>query len=68
MLANKLTSGPNIPVKFYFFTRPDKQGDYPINTSISQFGERLCTSVGYVIAPDKWDKKTQMYQLNILEI
>lgn len=47
MLANKLTSGPNMPVKFYLFTRPDKQGDHPINVSISLFEERLCTSVGY---------------------
>ena len=47
MLVNKLTSGPNMPVQFYLFTRPDKQGDHPINVSISLFGERLCTSVGY---------------------
>ena len=53
LLANKLTSGPNMPVKFYLFTRPDKQGDHPINVSISLFGELLCTSVGYAIAPDE---------------
>ena len=41
-----------MPVQFYLFTRPDKQGDHPINVSISLFGERLCTSVGYAIAPD----------------
>ena len=48
-----------VPVQFYLFTRPDKQGDHPINVSISLFGERLCTSVGYAIAPDKWDEKAQ---------
>ena len=64
MLVNKLTSGPNMPVQFYLFTRPDKQGDHPINVSISLFGERLCTSVGYAIAPDKWDDKTQRVKKN----
>ena len=53
-----------MPVKFYLFTRPDKQGDHPINVSISLFGERLCTSVGYAIAPDKWDDKTQRVKKN----
>ena len=28
------------------------------------FGERLCTSVGYAIAPDKWDDKTQRVKKN----
>ena len=59
LLVNKLTSGPNMPVKFYLFTRPDKQGDHPINVSISLFGERLCTSIGYGISPSKWDEATQ---------
>ena len=36
-----------MPVQFYLFTRPDKQGDHPINVSISLFGEHLCTSVGF---------------------
>ena len=53
-----------MPVQFYLFTRPDKQGDHPINVSISLFGERLCTSVGYAIAPDKWDDKTQRVKKN----
>ena len=53
-----------MPVQFYLFTRPDKQGDHPINVSISLFGERLCTSVGYAIAPDKWDDKTQHVKKN----
>ena len=64
MLANKLTSGPNMPVKFYLFTRPDKQADHPIHVSISLFGERLSTSVGYAIAPDKWDEKAQRVKKN----
>ena len=53
-----------MPVQFYLFTRPDKQGDHPINVSISLFGERLCTSVGYAIAPDKWDDTTQRVKKN----
>ena len=53
-----------MPVPFYLFTRPDKQGDHPINVSISLFGERLCTPVGYAIAPDKWDDKTQRVKKN----
>lgn len=53
-----------MPVQFYLFTRPDKQGDHHINVSISLFGERLCTSVGYAIAPDKWDDKTQRVKKN----
>lgn len=53
-----------MPVQFYLFTRPNKQGDQPINVSISLFGERLCTSVGYAIAPDKWDDKTQRVKKN----
>jgi hypothetical protein len=36
-----------MPVQFYLFTRTDKLGDHPINVSISLFGERLCTPVGY---------------------
>lgn len=64
MLVNKLTSGPNMPVKFYLFTRPDKQGDHPINVSISLFGERLCTSIGYGISPSKWDEANQRVKKN----
>ena len=54
-----------MPVKFYLFTRPDKQGDHPINVSISLFGERLCTSIGYGISPSKWDEATPTQQLLI---
>ena len=53
-----------MPVKFYLFTRPDKQGDHPINVSISLFGERLCTSIGYGISPSKWDEANQRVKKN----
>ena len=53
-----------MPVKFYLFTRPDKQGDHPINVSISLFGERLCTSIGYGISPSKWDEAPQRVKKN----
>ena len=53
-----------MPVKFYLFTRPDKQGDHPINVSISLFGERLCTSIGYGISPSKWDEASQRVKKN----
>ena len=53
-----------MPVKFYLFTRPDKLGDHPINVSISLFGERLCTSIGYGISPSKWDEASQRVKKN----
>ena len=53
-----------MPVKFYLVTRPDKQGDHPINVSISLFGERLCTSIGYGISPSKWDEANQRVKKN----
>ena len=46
------------------FHSPDKQGDHPINVSISLFGERLCTSIGYGISPSKWDEATQRVKKN----
>lgn len=44
---------------FYLGARPDKSGDLPIIVSISVRGQRLLTSLGYSIAPDKWDADEQ---------
>lgn len=44
---------------FYLDTRPNKKGDHPINVSIVIKGERLLTTTGYSISPDKWNKERQ---------
>lgn len=44
-------------VQFYLSPRPDKFGDCPIRVSISIGGNRLISTVGYSIHPDKWDAK-----------
>ena len=44
---------------FYLGNRPDKSGDLPIIVSASVRGQRLITSIGYSIAPDKWDRSRQ---------
>lgn len=41
-------------VRFYLDNRPDKTGDHPIRVSISIAGERLLTTTGFNIHPDKW--------------
>ena len=41
-------------VSFYLFTRPDKQGEYPIRVSVMIRGTRLISTVGFNIAADKW--------------
>lgn len=43
---------------FYLDTHPDKKGDCLIRVSIRAGGQRLLTSVGYGINPDKWDTST----------
>ena len=44
---------------FYLDTRPNKKGDHPIKVSIVIKGERLLTTTGYSISPDKWNKERQ---------
>jgi len=44
---------------FYLDTRSNKKGDHPINVSIVIKGERLLTTTGYSISPDKWNKERQ---------
>ena len=44
---------------FYLDTRSNKKGDHPINVSIVIKGERLLTTTGYSISPDKWNRERQ---------
>lgn len=44
---------------FYLDTRPNKKGDHPIIVSIVIKGERLLTTTGCSISPDKWNKPRQ---------
>ena len=44
---------------FYLDKRADKHGDCPIRVSARPAGGRLLTSIGYSIAPAKWDSKGQ---------
>ena len=46
-------------VNFYLEKRADKKGDNPIRVSIAIQGQRLVTSTGYSIAPNKWDNIKQ---------
>ena len=46
-------------VNFYLEKRTDKQGDAPIRVSIATSGARFVTSIGYNIAPSKWDASKQ---------
>lgn len=41
-------------VRFYLDNRPDKNGDHPIRVSISLEGNRLLTTTGFNISPEKW--------------
>ena len=43
---------------FYLDKRADKHGDCPIRVSARAAGGRLLTSIGYSIAPDKWNAET----------
>ena len=44
---------------FYLDKRTDKRGDCPIRVSARAVGGRLLTSIGYSIAPGKWDSASQ---------
>ena len=44
---------------FYLDKRTDKRGDCPIRVSARAAGGRLLTSIGYSIAPGKWDSASQ---------
>ena len=44
---------------FYLDKRTDKHGDCPIRVSARAAGGRLLTSIGYSIAPAKWDSASQ---------
>ena len=44
---------------FYLDKRADKHGDCPIRVSARAAGGRLLTSIGYSIAPAKWDSQAQ---------
>ena len=44
---------------FYLDKRTDKRGDCPIRVSARAAGGRLLTSIGYSIAPAKWDSASQ---------
>lgn len=44
-------------VKFYLSPRPDKGGECPIRVSVSIRGSRLISTVGYNIAPEKWNEE-----------
>ena len=44
---------------FYLDKRTDKRGDCPIRVSARAAGGRLLTSIGYSIAPGKWDNASQ---------
>ena len=44
---------------FYLDKRTDKRGDCPIRVSARTAGARLLTSIGYSIAPAKWDSASQ---------
>ncbi len=44
---------------FYLDNRTDKRGDCPIRVSARAVGGRLLTSIGYSIAPDKWESTAQ---------
>ena len=46
-------------VNFYLEKRADKKGDNPIRVSIAIQGQRLVTSTGYSISPNKWDNIKQ---------
>ena len=48
-----------MPVKFYLDNRPNKKGDFPIKVSIVIEKERLLTSAGFSISPEKWNADTQ---------
>lgn len=41
---------------FFLDTHADKSGEYPIRVSVRAGGQRLMTSIGYSISPDKWLK------------
>ena len=44
---------------FYLDNRADKHGDCPIRVATRAQDGRLLTSIGYSIAPDKWDTENQ---------
>ncbi len=44
---------------FYLDKRTDKRGDCPIRVSARTAGGRLLTSIGYSIAPAKWESTAQ---------
>jgi len=46
-------------VRFYLDNRPNKSGDHPIRVGISFNNNRLLTTTGFSISPDKWDKEKQ---------
>lgn len=46
-------------VRFYLDNRPNKSGDHPIRVGISLNNDRLLTSTGFSIAPEKWDIDNQ---------
>ena len=45
---------------FFLDTHADKSGEYPIRVSIRTGGQRLMTSIGYSISPDKWLKDSHL--------
>lgn len=55
LLHKKARNTKGAMTNFYLDTHPDKKGDCSIRVSIRANGDRLLTSIGYGIHPDKWD-------------